>query len=92
MIITERRFEVRVISSEALAGYMAFRGLSVRTLAEKAGCSHSLIGFLRKGTRSTCSPKTARAIAEALNCPVEALFAPRTSIVQREVGPSRRAA
>lgn len=83
---------MKIISSEALAGYMAFRGHTVRSLAERAGVSHSLVGFLRKGTRTTTSPKSARAIAKALDCPVEALFVPRLSNVSRETAQKRRAA
>lgn len=89
MTITERRFDVKLISAQALRSYMEFRDLTIRALAERVGCSHSTIGFLVAGSRETCKPATAKAIAKALNCPVEALFVPRISTVQREV---RRAA
>ena len=92
MIQLERRFDVQLISHESLAGYMAFRGHTVRTLAKQVGVSHALIGFLRSGHRRSCSPRTARAIAAALNCPVEALFVPRVSTVARETAPSPRKA
>lgn len=85
MIQAERRFEVRLISPDSLVGYMSFRGYTVRALAEKAGCSPTAISFLRTGKRKTCRPNTARAIAKALDCPVESLFVPRTSIVRRKV-------
>ena len=88
----ERRFDVQLISHESLAGYMTFRGHTVRTLAKQVGVSHALIGFLRSGHRRSCSPRTARAIAAALNCPVEALFVPRVSAVARETAPSPRKA
>ena len=69
----ERRFDVQLISHESLAGYMTFRGHTVRTLAKQVGVSHALIGFLRSGHRRSCSPRTARAIAAALNCLCDAV-------------------
>jgi DNA-binding XRE family transcriptional regulator len=89
VIIIERRFDVKLISPEALRSYMLFRDFTIRSLAEKVGCSHATIGFLVKGTRTTCRPTTARSIAKALNCPVDALFMARTSTVQREVARPR---
>lgn len=89
MIATERRFEVRLISPQALRQYMAFRRYTIRSLAKRIGCSHSTIGHLVSGARKNVSPRIARSIAEALDCPVESLFVPRMSSVQREV---RRAA
>lgn len=85
MIATERRLDVHLISAEALRTYMQFRGLTIRRLAKEAGCHPSTIGHLHAGTRSTCRPTTARAIAKALNAPVESLFVVRSSIVRREV-------
>lgn len=92
MIVTERRFDVKLISADGLKNYMAFHGYSVRTLAAKVGVSHASIGHLTSGARNTCKPEVARKIARVLNCPVEALFMPRVSTVQREVGPRGRAA
>lgn len=85
MLITERKFEVLLMSHEALKGYMGFRGYSVRSLAAKVGVSHASIGHLTSGSRKTCNPEVARKIAKALDCPVEALFVPRISTVHREV-------
>lgn len=85
MIRIEGRFEVQLISAAALRQYMSFRGMTIRQLALRAGCSHSTIGFLVKGTRKTCRPETARAIAQALDCPVESMFVPKVSKVSREV-------
>lgn len=85
MIRIEGRFEVRLISADALRQYMDFRGMTIRELATRAGCSHSTVGFLAKGTRKTCRPATARAIAKALDCPVESLFVAKVSKVSREV-------
>lgn len=70
------RLDVRLISAPALRQYMTFRGLSVRTLAAKVGVSHGTIGWLTSGQRSTTKPETARRIAKALDCPVDALFVP----------------
>jgi len=68
------RLDVRLISAQALRQYMAFRGYSVRTLAEKVGVSHGTIGWLTSGRRDTTKAETARAIAKTLDCPVDALF------------------
>ena len=72
----EGRLDVRLISAAALRQYMAFRGYSVRSLAAKVGVSHGTIGWLTSGQRSTTKPATAKAIAKALDCPVDALFVP----------------
>lgn len=85
MIIEERRFEVRLVSPDALRQYMKFRGFTMRSLAKRVGCSHSLIGFLCTGDVKTCRPEYAVRIAEALDCPVESLFAAKVSRVAREV-------
>ena len=84
MIVIERRVDVQLISSDALRTYMKFRNLTVRKLAKQAGCSPATVGHLRSGARKTCSPTTARSIAEALGAPVEALFVARSSNVVRE--------
>lgn len=72
----EGRLDVRLISAQALRQYMGFRGHSVRSLAVKIGVSHGTIGWLTSGQRTTTKPETARKIAKALDCPVDALFAP----------------
>ena len=72
----EGRLDVRLISAAALRQYMTYRGLSVRSLAQKVGVSHGTIGWLTSGQRTTTKPKTAKAIAKALDCPVESLFVP----------------
>ncbi|AFV89396.1 HTH_XRE domain-containing protein [Acidipropionibacterium acidipropionici ATCC 4875] len=76
---------MRLISPEALRQYMSFRHYSVRGLAARVGCSHSTIGFLIKGTRKNTKPEIACKIAEALDCPVDALFVAKVSHVSREV-------
>lgn len=72
----EGRLDVRLISAQALTQYMAFRGLTVRSLAAKVGVSHGTIGWLTSGQRTTTKPETAKRIAKALDCPVESLFVP----------------
>lgn len=86
MIVEERRFEVRLVSPDALRQYMKFRGFTMRSLAERVGCHHSLIGFLCTGEVKTCRPEYARKIAKALDCPTESLFVAKVSKVSREVG------
>lgn len=88
MIRVEGRFDVRLISAEALAGYMKFRGVSVRHLAELIGnrSARSTIGHLLSGARSTCKPETAAAIEKALNAPPGSLFVAKVSRVSRETG------
>jgi len=85
----EGRLDVRLISAQALRQYMGFRGHSVRSLATKVGVSHGTIGWLTSGQRNTTKPDTARAIAKALDCPVDALFVP---IVVRGTRTGSRAA
>lgn len=85
MIITERRFDVRLISADALARYMKFRDVSVRALAVKVGCSPATIGHLRSGHRDYVNDDWAKAIEDALEAPRGSLFVPEVSTVTREV-------
>jgi transcriptional regulator with XRE-family HTH domain len=75
------RFEVRLISHEALAQYMSFRGFTVRSLARRIGTSPALVGHLRSGKRNTCSIEVAKAIESTLDAPRGSLFVPRVSHV-----------
>lgn len=77
---------MRLISPDALRQYMKFRGFTIRSLARRVGCSHSTIGFLVSGDTKTVRPEWAKAIAKALDCPVESLFVARLSTVSRDVG------
>jgi DNA-binding XRE family transcriptional regulator len=52
---------------------------SVRTLAQAAGVSRSLIGHLLTGERDDCDMKGAHAIAEVVGVAVLVLFAPPAS-------------
>lgn len=77
------RFWVKLVSSEVLVEYMAYRGFTVRDLAERAKCSPATVGHLRSGKRQTCKTQTATAIAKALQAPVGTLFLPQVSRVAR---------
>lgn len=92
MKVTEWRFDVRLISSQALAQYMTYRDLSVRDLAERVGCSHSTIGHLRSGKRQFINERWAKAIEKSLDAPRGSLFVPQVSSVTRETAPRGRAA
>ena len=90
MIRYEGRFELKLISPQALAQYMLTRGFTVRSLAVAVGKpkSRSTIGHLRSGKRDTCDPELARQIEKVLNAPKGSLFLPSVSRVAREVGPA----
>ena len=85
MIVTERRFDVRLISADALARYMSYRDMSVRALALKVGCSPATIGHLRSGHRDYVRTEWAKAIEDSLEAPRGSLFVPEVSNVTREV-------
>lgn len=91
MIRIDGRFEVKLISSTALAQFMEHRGFTVRSLADRVGCSHSVVGHLRSGKRRTCSPDTAKRIELELNAPPGSLFLGNVSHVAREVRSTRKA-
>lgn len=89
MRITERRFDVRLISAQALAQYMSYREVSVRDLAGRVGCSRATIGHLRSGARTYVRPEWAKAIERSLDAPRGSLFAPEVSTVVRETRPKQ---
>lgn len=80
-LLDRRRLWVRLINRQVLDDYMRFRGETNRSLATKTGgaARHGIIGHLRSGHRSTCSPETAKAIERALNAPPGSLFAPEVA-------------
>lgn len=76
------RLTVRLKSRRALADYMEFRNItSAYQLARAAALKPGVVGHLVSGRRNSCSPKTARAIEEALGCPPGFLFDPKMSQV-----------
>lgn len=83
---------MRLISYQVLDQYMEFRGETATSLAEKAGVSRQIIGFLRTGRRTSCRPDTARKIAFALKVLPESLFMPELTSVSPDgahCGPRR---
>ena len=70
------RLWVRLISRRNLRGYMDLRNETNRSLAEKTRgeAGRAIIGHLRSGQRTSCSPRTARAIEEALGVLPGSLF------------------
>lgn len=86
MHTTPWRFRVKLIDASVLARYMDFRNETVRSLAEKVGCSHGTIGHLRSGRRNTLdNEKWAKRIEEVLNAPPGSLFMPEVSRVLKVV-------
>lgn len=92
MLVVERRFDVKLISSAALAQYMKHRDMTVRELAAKVGCSHSTIGHLRTGERTYIRSEWAKAIEKALDAPRGSLFVVELSTVTRETSRKRKQA
>lgn len=79
------RLWVQIISTQAFAHYMEYRGETNRSLAAKATevlrkrrssatVGHAIVGHLRRGERTSCSHATATALEEALNAPPNSLF------------------
>lgn len=67
---------MKLTSQSTLRALMAQRGLSMSSLANRAGCSKSFIGHLCNGVKATCTTALAARIAESLAVPTELLFAP----------------
>jgi transcriptional regulator with XRE-family HTH domain len=66
-------------SADVLIAFMHEKDFSGARLARYAGCSRQFISQLLTGKRSTCTPKLAVNISEALGVPLEILFAPSGS-------------
>lgn len=77
----DRSAWVELISHRKLDAEMIAKRMSNRKLGIVTGLSYSYIGHLRRGARLTCSPKTARAIEEALSVAPGSLFMVRVSHV-----------
>ena len=92
MLVTESRFDVRLISAGALAQYMKYREVSVRELAKTVGCSHATVGHLRSGKRNYVRSEWAKAIERALDAPRGSLFVPELSTVTRDTNRKKVAA
>lgn len=70
---------MRLQSADTLRALMDQRGFSMARLARYSGCSKSFVSHLVAGRKSTCTPKLAENIAEALEVPLTLLFAPSAS-------------
>lgn len=81
------RFEVKLISTEALRSYVAHRGMTLQEVANKAGVSRQLVGLLHSGKRNSCKPINAYSIEKALDAPKGSLFLETASTVQRDTAP-----
>jgi transcriptional regulator with XRE-family HTH domain len=89
---------MRLRSPEILRAFMDQKKFSMARLARYADCSKAMIGYLCKGEKdgkpfATCSEPLAKAIAEALDVPWEALFDREESAVSvRNSGNRQKAA
>lgn len=83
---------MKLTSAATLRALMAQRGLSLDRLARYAGCSKSFISHLTSGRKTTCTPRLAGEIAEALSVPLEILFVPSTSAASGQTIRTGRAA
>ncbi|WP_146843036.1 helix-turn-helix domain-containing protein [Cellulomonas composti] len=72
---------MRLTSPETLRALIRQRGFSYEQLARYAGCSKSFVSHLTSGRKSTCTPKLAVRLAEALAVPTEILFVASASAV-----------
>lgn len=55
------------------------RPLTYREVAQRAGCSRSLVGYLATGTQTRCSPVLAARLERALGVDTGRLFVPASS-------------
>lgn len=75
---------MKLRSKDILIAFMEDKGFSTQRLATYASCSKSMVGHLRTGHKTSCTPQLAQRIAEALDVPLVALFDARTSAVSGE--------
>ncbi|UQX89334.1 helix-turn-helix transcriptional regulator [Jatrophihabitans telluris] len=66
----------RVRNRQVLAECIRLSGLSERAFAARAGLAHATVNHLITGRRVSCSPPTAYAIEQALDCAPGTLFVP----------------
>lgn len=75
---------MRLVSAERLRSFVGpeqSKKMSGRRLARYANIHSSFIDHLLSGRRRSCTPKVATRIAEALEVPLDVLFAPSASSV-----------
>jgi transcriptional regulator with XRE-family HTH domain len=70
------RAPLELRNADDLTKLMRLKGLSVRSLAERAQLSRSTVHRLRHDYPAPCHLDTATALAEALGVKVDALFRP----------------
>lgn len=70
---------MKLRSAEVLRAFMKQKNFSMQRLATYSDCSKSFIGFLANGTKTSCTPKLAQNISEALDVPLDVLFEQRAS-------------
>lgn len=66
-------------SADTLRALAKQGGHSYQDVASSAGCHKSFIGALAAGYKTSCTPELAERIAEALDVPMDVLFAPSSS-------------
>lgn len=76
---------MKLKSREILIAFMVREDFSVTRLAQYAGCSRAMIGHLRSGHKTSCTPALADRISEALGVPRIALFDERVSTVSSRI-------
>lgn len=74
---------MKLRSRDILIAYMDDKEFSVTRLAQYAGCSRAMIGHLRSGYKTSCTPDLAERIARALDVPLIGLFVERASTTGR---------
>ena len=83
---------MKLRSKDILVAIMEDKNFSTQRLATYADCSKSMVGHLRSGHKSSCTPGLAERIAEALGVPVMVLFDARTTADSGHSDKSRRTA
>jgi len=88
MRVTTNREDYR-INGAALAMFMDHQDETLRSLAEKVGCSHGTIDNMIKGRVRTCPKARAKKIERILLAPNGMIFTPELSTVTRDVPPRK---
>lgn len=86
---------MKLISKERLRSFVGpepSKKMSARRLARCIQKHHSFIDHLLAGRKTTCEPRTAHRIAEALEVPLEILFDPSIPSAKKETVKQKLAA
>lgn len=84
---------MKLTSADTLRALMKQKGLSRRVLARYCGLAGSgMIDHLLDGRKTSCTPKLAENIAEALDVPLSILFVPTLPSVAKPVAKQKAAA